>query len=180
MRGLGYQLSTWYDADDPNRDLKHIPPLLKEGAPIVELHWTILEEEEPFTIDVDGMWARSVPAEIAGVGVRGLSVEDLLLHLSLHFSYQHRLRGGLRNLYDMDAVIRGGEVDWTTLTATAQEWGGGARGLAHAAIADGHRGNSVADRDNGAIAAGSTGSGARGGSPAAVAGSRIWRGGADP
>jgi hypothetical protein len=67
---------------------------VKKGAPIVELHWTILEEEEPFSIDVEAMWARSVPAEIAGVGVRGLSVEDLLLHLSLHLTYQHRLAGG--------------------------------------------------------------------------------------
>jgi hypothetical protein len=123
MRNLGYELSTWYDPDDPNRDIKHVPPLMKKGAPIVELHWTILEEDEPFAIGVEGMWARSVPAEIAGASVRGLSVEDLLLHLSLHLTYQHRLAIGVRNLYDIDAVIRRGGVDWTRLVTTAREWG---------------------------------------------------------
>jgi hypothetical protein len=123
MRGMGYELSTWYDPGDPNRDIKHVPPLMKKGAPIVELHWTILEEDEPFAIGVEGMWARSVPAEIAGASVRGLSVEDLLLHLSLHLTYQHRLAIGVRNLYDIDAVIRRGGVDWTRLVTTAREWG---------------------------------------------------------
>jgi hypothetical protein len=64
-----------------------------------------------------------VPAEIAGASVRGLSVEDLLLHLSLHLTYQHRLAIGVRNLYDIDAVIRRGGVDWTRLVTTAREWG---------------------------------------------------------
>ena len=123
MRGLGYELSSWYDPADPNRDLKHLPPLMKDGAPIVELHWIILEEEEPFTIDVDGLWARSQPAEIAGVSVCGLSVEDLLLHLSLHLTYQHHLAPGARNLYDIDAVIRRGGIDWRRLAITAREWG---------------------------------------------------------
>jgi len=122
MRDLGYELSTWYDPADPNCDIKHIPPLVKADAPIVELHWAILEEEEPFTIDVEGMWARSVPVEIAGVAVRGLSVEDLILHLSLHLTYQHRLAAGVRNLYDIDAVIRRGGVDWAQLVAAAREW----------------------------------------------------------
>lgn len=122
MRGMGYELSTWYDPDDPNRDIKHVPPLMKKGAPIVELHWTILEEDEPFAIGVEGMWARSVTAEIAGVKVQGLSAEDLLLHLNLHLTYQHRLAAGVRNLYDIDAVIRQSGVDWTRLVTTAREW----------------------------------------------------------
>lgn len=123
MRGLGYALSTWYDPADPNRDIKHLPPLMKDGAPIVELHWAILEEEEPFHVNVDGLWARSQPVEIAGVSVRGLSAEDLLLHLSLHLTYQHRLAAGARSLYDIDAVIRRGGVDWQGLAVTAREWG---------------------------------------------------------
>ncbi len=123
MQRLGYELSSWYDPADPNRDLKHLPPLMKDGAPIVELHWTILEEEEPFAIDVDGLWTRSQPAEIAGVNVLGLSVEDMLLHLSLHLTYQHRLAPGARNLYDIDGVIRRGGIDWQRLAISAREWG---------------------------------------------------------
>ena len=125
MQGLGYTLSTWYDPADPNRDLKHLPPLLKPDAPIVELHWTILEEEEPFTIDVDGLWERRVPARVAGVDVYGLCAEDLVLHLALHTTYQHQLRGGLRGLFDIAAVLRrnAGQFDWQHLVTTAQQWG---------------------------------------------------------
>ncbi len=124
MRGLGYQLSTWYDPADPNRDLKHLPPLLKENAPVVELHWTILEEEEPFTIDVEGLWARRLPARIAGVGVSSLCAEDLVLHLVLHTTYQHRLAGGARGLCDIAAVLRQNteRFDWQRLLETAQGW----------------------------------------------------------
>lgn len=122
MRDLGYELSTWYDPADANIDIKHLPPLIKTNAPVVELHWTILEEDKPFTIDVDALWARSVPVDIAGVNVRGLGVEDLLLHLGLHLTYQHRLAAGVRNLYDIDAVIRREVVDWQQLVATAHLW----------------------------------------------------------
>jgi len=125
MQGLGYTLSTWYDPADPNRDLKHLPPLLKEGAPVVEIHWTILEEEEPFTIDVEGLWERRVPATIAGVDVSGLCAEDLVLHLALHTTYQHRLAAGARGLFDIAAVLKhsAGQLDWQRLLAIAQRWG---------------------------------------------------------
>ena len=51
MQGLGYKLSTWYDPREANTDIKHLPPLEKVDAPTVEMHWTILEEDEPFSID---------------------------------------------------------------------------------------------------------------------------------
>lgn len=125
LQGLGYALSTWYDPADPNRDIKHLPPLLKENAPVVELHWTILEEEEPFTIDVEGMWERRLPARVAGVDVSALCPEDLVLHLALHTTYQHRLAGGARGLCDIAAVLRhaADSFDWQRLLETAQGWG---------------------------------------------------------
>jgi hypothetical protein len=66
-----------------------------------------------------------VEATIAGVKTRALDPEDLLLHLSLHFTYQHRLRGGLRNLYDIAEVLeqRMARMNWQKLLATAQQWG---------------------------------------------------------
>jgi len=125
MQGLGYVLSTWYDPADPNTDIKHLPPLQKDKAPTIELHWTILEEDEPFSIDAEGLWQRAVPARVAGVEVLALALEDLILHLSLHHTYQHRLRAGLRSLYDIAEVLRlkGAELDWQRLLTTARQWG---------------------------------------------------------
>ncbi len=125
MQGLGYTLSTWYDAEEVNTDIKHLPPLEKADAPAIELHWTILEEDEPFTIDAEGLWRRAEPVTAAGVGALALDLEDLVLHLSMHFTYQHRLRAGLRNVYDIAAVLQQheGRVDWQKLVRTAREWG---------------------------------------------------------
>ena len=124
LQGLGYKLSTWYDPLAGNTDIKHIPPLEKADHPAVELHWTILEEDEPFSIDVEGLWRRALPAAAAGVEVLALSLEDLILHLSMHFTYQHRLRAGLRNLYDIAGVLRvnADRVDWPQLLRIAGEW----------------------------------------------------------
>jgi hypothetical protein len=125
MQNQGYRLSTWYDPQAQNTDIKHLPPLEKAQHPTLELHWSILEEDEPFAIEAAGLWERAVEATIAGVKTRALDPEDLLLHLSLHFTYQHRLRGGLRNLYDIAEVLeqRSAKMNWQKLLATAQQWG---------------------------------------------------------
>ena len=125
LRSLGYQLSTWYDPQDPNRDIKHLPPLIKEDAPVVELHWNILKEDTPFDIRIDDLWRRAQPARVAGVDVLALGIEDLILHLAVHASYQHGFRGGIRPLYDITAVLQKwqGQVQWDQLARTAREWG---------------------------------------------------------
>lgn len=125
LQGLGYHLDTYFNFKDLNRDIKHVPPMSKPGGPIVELHWTILEENEPFTIDADGLWRRALPTQIAGVPALALSHEDLLLHLCLHFAYQHHLSLGLRGLYDIALLVQqvGAQLDWDALLHTADDWG---------------------------------------------------------
>src|SRR5882724_2688893 len=51
----------------------HLHPLTKPGGALIEIHWTIESPMEPFTIDVDGLWERALPATIAGVDVLVLS-----------------------------------------------------------------------------------------------------------
>ena len=125
MNGLGYAVETYFDSQDENRDIKHVPPMTKPGGPYVEIHWTILEEDEPFTIDTEGLWQRAMPAGVAGVDVLSLGVEDLLLHLCVHLGYQHHLKIGLHGLYDIAEVLWyfQGQVDWDRLTDIASQWG---------------------------------------------------------
>jgi len=127
LKELGYHATTYFNAEDENTDLKHVPPFTRGDGLFVELHWTILEEDEPFTIDTAGLWERAQPAKILGLDVLSLSLEDLLLHLSIHFTYQHQMIYGLRGLYDIYLVLERNEdqVNWGTLVGRAKEWGCG-------------------------------------------------------
>jgi len=125
MRGLGYQTSTYFDLADANIDTKHVPPMEKDNSTMVELHWTLLEEDEPFTLEPEGIWARTMPANIANVDAHALGIEDLILHLSLHLTYQHFLKLGLRGLLDIALVIHKfqGSIDWQKMVSIAKSWG---------------------------------------------------------
>jgi len=125
LQELGFAMNTYFNVHDENIDIKHVPPMFNDDDLPVEIHWTILEEDEPFTIDAQGLWDRSVPVKIAAVDALALSPEDLILHLCLHLGYQHRFKLGLRGLYDIDEVLRHfeGQVNWRTLVKIAQDWG---------------------------------------------------------
>ena len=126
MRELGYKPSAYFSFDDKNIDVKHIPPLLKDqNSPAVELHWTILEEDEPFTIDSQAIWERVKPVKVANSDVFSLGLEDLILHLCIHLTYQHYLNLGLRGLMDIAMVIHKfqDEIDWQNLIAISHSWG---------------------------------------------------------
>ena len=126
LETLGYQPTTYFDIRNENVDIKHVPPLIKpEGPYYLELHWTILEENEPFTINTHGLWDRAMPAIIADVDTLALSPEDLVMHLCLHLTYQHHLKLGLRGLYDIALVIDHYEkqLNWEKLIQIGQEWG---------------------------------------------------------
>ncbi|MEA3326296.1 MAG: nucleotidyltransferase family protein [Chloroflexota bacterium] len=127
LQKLGYRMSTYFSISDVNLDIKHVPPMINAEGLTTEIHWTILEEDEPFTIDAQGLWERASPAKIAGVDALALSPEDLILHLCMHLTYQHRLKIGLRGLYDIAEVLRHfeGQVNWTKLSKITQEWGSG-------------------------------------------------------
>ncbi|MGC9424073.1 nucleotidyltransferase domain-containing protein [Vibrio sp.] len=127
LKELGYNASTYFNPEDENADLKHVPPFIKGDGLFIELHWTILEEDEPFDIDTTGMWERAQRVKILGFDVLSLSLEDLILHLSIHFTYQHQMIYGLRGLFDIALVLERNKdgVDWQTLVKRAKEWGCG-------------------------------------------------------
>lgn len=125
LKSLGYEMKTYFAVGDENPDIKHVPPMInRQGLP-VEIHWTILGEDQPFAIDVAGLWERAVPVKIAGVDVLSLSPEDLLLHLCLHLGYQHHLSLGLRGLYDISKVLHNNDklLDWQKMVSIARKWG---------------------------------------------------------
>ena len=124
MKSLGYSPETYFSLEDENIDIKHLPPMSKRSGPLVEVHWTLLEEDEPFTIDAAALWERMLPAKIANVEAMCLGVEDLVLHLCLHLTYQHYLQLGLRGLLDIALVLQKfrAEIDWQKLVRIAKSW----------------------------------------------------------
>jgi hypothetical protein len=125
MHELGYQANSYFSLADKNIDTKHVPPMEKAGSHLVEVHWTLLEEDEPFTIDANALWKRVIPAKITNVDALALGVEDLVLHLCLHLTYQHYLQLGLRGLLDIAMVIHKfqAQIDWGKLVEIAKSWG---------------------------------------------------------
>lgn len=91
------------------------------GFAPVEVHWKIKLAEETDDMDGDELWKNAQVTCIAEIGVdtATLSVEDFLLHLCLHASYQHEFDFGLRALCDIAVFIERfeGKIDWPALCA---------------------------------------------------------------
>ncbi|MCI5135856.1 MAG: hypothetical protein D3920_12470 [Candidatus Electrothrix sp. AW2] len=125
LLGLGYTPFKETDIATACANSQHLPPMLKQDAPPVELHWTLEAPTFPFTIDIEGLWQRAQPASVGGVDTLTLSPENLLLHLCLHTAAHHLYSNGLRALCDILETIRyyQDELDWKTVQLRAEEWG---------------------------------------------------------
>lgn len=102
----------------------HLPRFLKEGSAPIEIHHDISSSRViPCKIDYDGLWRRAQPVKIGGVEVLVLSVEDLLLHLSLH-ACQHKFQICLMHIYDISAILHHykSQIDWVELLSRAHLW----------------------------------------------------------
>jgi len=129
LRALGYASEYSFDPFTEQAISQHMPRMFKPGGLKVEMHWTTMNPRYRAQFDHDDLeqlWSRANPAIIRGVPVLTLAPIDLLLHLCLHASVQHRFDGaGLRNYLDIALLIRqsGDAIDWTQFTARANRWG---------------------------------------------------------
>lgn len=107
---------------DPEKDYSekhHIRPVTRSGAVPIEVHHRFSHHDRLFAIDWDALWAGVELRLIAGVSATCMSQEDLLLHVCIHAAYNHRFRGQLLAICDVDALVRAEEhVDWERLINT--------------------------------------------------------------
>jgi hypothetical protein len=89
----------------------------------LEVHWHIERPSGCVKVEIDRVWERAVPVTVAGVDVRVLSPEDLLLHLCLH-TCMDRFSFGLRPFCDVSAILcrADGAMDWDYVQQCAHEW----------------------------------------------------------
>ncbi len=92
------------------------------SAANIEIHWQLGRPTGPFRIDMDGLWERAQPTQIAGVEALALSPEDLLLHLCQHV-WKHNLIGGIRPFCDIAETARcyGDRINWRKLNALSSQ-----------------------------------------------------------
>jgi len=120
LQQIGY--SPWDKTVEDPAD-HHLPPFVKNGTVPVEIHRGLHRVGAP---DIAGLWERAVQAKLGSGQAMVLSVEDLLLQLSLHAS-QHNFTLRLSSVYDVYETIRvhRAQIDWKELGGRAHRRGAG-------------------------------------------------------
>ncbi|MBN8839661.1 MAG: nucleotidyltransferase family protein [Sphingomonadales bacterium] len=93
-----------YDDAYYRRWMHELPPLIhRERDRMIDVHHTILPPTARSTPDATQLIAASVPL---GAGLAMLSAEDVVIHAAIHLFADGDLSGGLRNLWDIDRLVR--------------------------------------------------------------------------
>ncbi len=119
---MGYESETGAATGEQWLSRHHLAPFTKRAAPPIEIHWSITPPNSPFRIDMDELWDRARRATIAGAPILLLSPEDLLLHLCLHVSFNHKFTlAALRNACDIHETISyyRHDIEWERVISTA-------------------------------------------------------------
>ena len=103
----------------------HLDRFTKPGNVPIEVHWNIAPVNAFFRIEMNGIWERAEKTQFSGQDVWLLSIEDLLLHLCLHVSYNHQFSIDFKHIYDIYELIHQcrHKMDWEQLIKTAHVWG---------------------------------------------------------
>jgi hypothetical protein len=113
-----------YDDDYYRRWMHELPPLIhKERDRMIDVHHTILPLTARPRPDAEAMIADSVALED---GLRILSPPDMIVHAATHLFADGDLAGGLRNLWDIDRLLRDfsqREAFWPRLDERASRHG---------------------------------------------------------
>ena len=93
-----------YDDAYYRRWMHELPPLIhRERDRMIDVHHTILPPTARPTPDAAALIADAVPL---GNGLFVLSNEDMVVHAAAHLFADGDLQGGLRNLWDIDRLVR--------------------------------------------------------------------------
>jgi hypothetical protein len=125
LRELGYAWEDRQGIEAFYASMHHLPPFVRPGAALIEIHRTILDPLLGLNIENDGLWERSRAVVVAGVETRVLSPEDLLLHLCVHATYHSYSVHGLRPFCDIAQTLQHhlADMDWGQVQLRAQQWG---------------------------------------------------------
>jgi hypothetical protein len=112
-----------YDQRYYRRWMHEIPPLQHiQRETVIDVHHAILPDTARYHPDSAKLQSRAIAVEgLPGVFV--LAAEDRILHSATHLFHDGELQHGLRDLTDLDLLLRDAAVDpgfWPRLTARAE------------------------------------------------------------
>ena len=112
LRGQGYESSFGGVPEAYFADRVHLPPLRGPGGIAIELHHRL----RPMGAGTDAfeasLWSRGIEKPLGGEAIRFPCLEDMLLHLCIHATLDHKLDLGPLALVDVALAIESGPVDW--------------------------------------------------------------------
>ncbi|MBW8306196.1 MAG: nucleotidyltransferase family protein [Thiobacillus sp.] len=113
-----------YDKRYYRRWMHEIPPMQHvQRATVIDVHHAILPDTARYHPDSAKLRSRAVAVE--GLpGIHVLAAEDRILHSATHLFHDGELPHGLRDLTDLDLLLRDAALDhhfWSRLTARADE-----------------------------------------------------------
>jgi hypothetical protein len=106
-------------------DVKHFETLCHTKTKcVIEIHCSIASEVSPFRISPSELWQNSQQTSLNKKQVFLLSPEDMIIHLSLHASYDDMFGYGLGALYDIAITIQyyNNRIDWKKLWRRSVQW----------------------------------------------------------
>jgi hypothetical protein len=113
-----------YDKRYYRRWMHEIPPMQHiQRDTVIDVHHAILPDTARYHPDPDKLRSRAVAVE-GQPGVYVLSTEDRVLHSATHLFHDGELPHGLRDLTDLDLLLRDAAAErnfWPRLTARADE-----------------------------------------------------------
>jgi hypothetical protein len=90
-------------------------PLTSPAGAAIDLHWSLAPSHFCHGLDMDGIWTRLAPVQVAGHAVQTLGNEDLLTFLCVHGAKHGWC--SLHWLSDLARLIDRAAIDWDVLTA---------------------------------------------------------------
>lgn len=113
-----------YDERYYRRWMHEIPPMQHlQRATVIDVHHAILPDTARYFPDPEKLRSRCVPVD-AMPGVYVLAAEDRILHSATHLFHDGELPHGLRDLSDLDLLLRhesSAPDFWSRLVARAEE-----------------------------------------------------------
>ena len=96
-----------YDARYYREHMHELPPMIHATRDrMIDVHHTILPRTHRITPDAAGLIADARPLNGRFVGLSILSPPDMVCHAAAHLFADGDLAGGLRNLWDIDRLLR--------------------------------------------------------------------------
>ncbi len=128
LQELGYAPSkisnpaVWYE----EHQHQHCTPYVSnDGQTTIELHHDLLPANKYVHVPIEQLWRHARPIAIDSAQSLGLSLEDLLLHLCLHVSFNDGFLGWLRYACDVSVILDKfeQELNWHQFVENARAYG---------------------------------------------------------